>query len=206
MSRINTAKSWQILVNAPTVRSQHPPPTRGFAHRSGSRFDARWHILGSAPAATMAPFEYRAGSVDATSVGSPPLVCADKAEALRARYSLCPLLDSKLHKDVLDMGLHRLGRDAKSTCDFLVGFAFADTLENAALAGAQRLRNSRRRARGRLGSVTRTPACNQPVGIRRQFAIASGARRAILEAQQQGADPRPLIQYRLIDAGRRPGV
>src|SRR4051812_14515803 len=62
----------------------------------------------------------------------------DESKTLRARNGLRPLLDIELSEDVLDVRFDGLGRDEKSSCDFLVGSALGDQIEDIALAGAER--------------------------------------------------------------------
>jgi len=70
--------------------------------------------------------------------GSRNLWHPDQAEALGARHRLRTPLHGELRKNVLDVRLHRLGRNAEVTGDFLIGVALAYKFENDMLACTQR--------------------------------------------------------------------
>ena len=65
------------------------------------------------------------------------VVSGDKPETVRARNGLCSLLDIELNEDMLDVRFDGLGCDAKTSCDFLVGSALGDQIEDVALADAE---------------------------------------------------------------------
>ena len=61
----------------------------------------------------------------------------DEPETLRARNGLRSFLDIELNEDVLDVRFDGLGCDAKTSCDFLVGSALADQIEDVAFPDAK---------------------------------------------------------------------
>jgi hypothetical protein len=65
------------------------------------------------------------------------VVSADEPETVRARNGLCSLLDIELNEDMLDVRFDGLACDAKTSCDFLVGSALGDQIEDVALPDAE---------------------------------------------------------------------
>ena len=59
------------------------------------------------------------------------------SKTLRPIHCLCSPLHTELYKQALHVRLHRLGRDAEQSRDFLVRLASANELENVTFAWAQ---------------------------------------------------------------------
>jgi hypothetical protein len=53
-----------------------------------------------------------------------------KPEALGTSHRLCSLFDAELCEDVLDVRFHGLGSDDEVACDFLIGKALGNKIEN----------------------------------------------------------------------------
>ena len=107
---------------------------------------------------------------------------ADEPETLCARNGLCSLLDIELNEDVLDVRFDGLGCNGKTSCDFLIGSASSDQIEDVSLADAERLCNFGSRFRLNLRLITRALALDKAIDVRHEICEISCTRRVFPNA------------------------
>src|SRR5260221_3553251 len=66
-----------------------------------------------------------------------------KPQTLSTSHGLRSLFGAELYKDVLDVGFNSLGSDGEVACDFFVGQALGNQVENGTFTGAERVREPR---------------------------------------------------------------